>query len=78
MFVDGLLSIVFQVRQHDSKRPKDLINSNGAQSPRFLMMMQKIDEINDLQGNLCDLEVVQYHIIMQHLRDSPMMIVKHQ
>ncbi len=60
------------------QRPVKLIEANGAKCSWFFMMMKEIYEIDGLECDLCDLEVIEYHVVLQHLLHSPMMIIEYE
>ena len=42
------------------------------------MVVQEVDEVDELECGLCDLEVVEYHIVVQHLLDCPVVVVEYE
>jgi hypothetical protein len=76
LLLDKLLIIIFEIRQDNPQGPVNLIYLQLPQRSRFLMGMQKVDEIDDLQYHLCNLKVIQDHIVVHHQLEGSMMIVK--
>jgi len=41
-------------------------------------MMEEVDEVDELESDLCDLEVIEYHVVTQHLVNGPVVVVKYE
>ena len=75
LLVDGLLT-VFEVGQNDFEGPEELLHPEGAQRPRLLVVLQEIDEVGDFEGDLSDLEIIEDHIVVQHLGEGAVVVVE--
>ena len=63
----GRLFVVLKVGQDHLEWPVDLVDADGAQSPGFLVGVQEVDEEDELEDDLCYLEVVDNHVVFYHL-----------
>lgn len=67
-----------EVGKCESQRPVGLIQLDLPQRAWFLVGVQKVDEVDELQDDVRDLEVVQDHIVFHHVPQGAVAVVEDQ
>jgi hypothetical protein len=68
--------VVLEIGKHYFEGPVDLVGFQGPQRPGFFVGVKEVDEVHDLQYDLCDLKVIQDHIVLLHLFEGSVVEVK--